>query len=115
MNKSEIKEIRIVVHDGIDELSLMRSLSCLIDGPIYLDQFPCLMEGGIAPRSYRLDSHNDWFAHLGRKGENLLSNEPPLEYDTLRIWHRYGGKPLHSIKPWLEYRFSDAMRLTFSL
>lgn len=99
MNKPEVREIRIVVREGIDELSLMRDLSCLIEGPKYLDQFPSLMEVGIAPHSYRLDSYNDWFACLGRKGDSILSNEPPLEHDTLRIWHRYGGKPLESIKP----------------
>jgi len=104
MKKSEVREIRIVVHEGIDELNLMRDLSSIIDGPTYLDQFPCPMEGG-TPRSYRLDSHNDWFACLGRKCESMLSSELPLEHDTLRIWHRYGGKPLESIRPWLEYRF----------
>jgi hypothetical protein len=88
MNISEVREIRIVVREDIDELSLMRDLTCMIDGPIYLDQFPCLMEGGIAPRSYRLDSHNDWFACLGRKG--MLSNEPPLEYNTLRMVSLWG-------------------------
>lgn len=103
-----MREIRIVVNSGSDELDLMRHLSCIIDGPTFLGQFPCLMEGGIFPRSYRLDSHNDWFACLVREGECILSNEPPLEYDTLRIWHRYGGKPLESIRPWLEFRFSQA-------
>lgn len=106
MNKSKMREIRIIVHEEIDEMCLMRDLSCMIDGPKFLDQFPHVMEGGVTPRSYRLDSHNDWFACLVRKGDRMQSSEPSLEHDTLRIWHRYGGKPLESIKPWLEFRFT---------
>lgn len=33
MNKSKVREIIMAVHEGIDELSLMRDISCLIDGP----------------------------------------------------------------------------------
>ena len=55
---------------------------------------------------WQLDGHNDWFAKLSRKGETLHIGEPPAEYDTLEVWHRYWREPLEAIKPWLEYRFS---------
>lgn len=100
-----MKHIHIVVHNGTDEGRLMKDLVSIIEGSRFQDQFPHLMEG-TSNRSYVLDTRNDWFASLGRKGDTLHAGEPPLENDTLDIWYRYGSEPLMAIKPWLEYRFS---------
>jgi len=44
---------------------------------------------------WQLDAHNDWFAKLSRKGVTLhIGEEPPAEFDTLEVWHRYWRVPL---------------------
>ena len=101
-----MKEIKIEVYEGINEVRLMKDLVCIIEGNIFIDQFPHLMEHVGALRSYRLDSHNDWFAVLTRKGESMHFGEPPVEHDTLVLRHRYHMELLMAVKPWLEYRFS---------
>lgn len=100
-----MKQIDIVVFDGIDEERLMKDLACIIEGSRYFDQLPARMDGTLT-RSFILDSHNDWFASLIRKGNILHTGQPPVENDTLCICHRYRSEALMAIKPWLEYRFS---------
>ena len=100
-----MKYIKIALRDGTDEERLMSALACIIEGDYYRDQFPHIMPG-VIPRTWRLDSRNDWFARLARRGEKPHANEPPVESDTLEVGHRYWYEPLDAIKPWLEYRFS---------
>lgn len=100
-----MKYISIPLRDGANEERLMSALTCIIEGDYYRDQFPHVMPD-VTPRSWRLDTRNDWFACLTRKGEKRHADEPPVESDTLEVRHRYWREPLDAIKPWLEYRFS---------
>lgn len=99
-----MERITVNLIDDIDEKRLMSTLTCIIEEGYFRDQLPNIMPG-VTPRSWQLDSHNDWFATLVRKGEKLRIDEPPLERDTLEVRHRYWREPLDAIKPWLEYRY----------
>lgn len=65
-----MKQIDIVVFDGIDEERLMKDLACIIEGSRYFDQLPAWMDGTLT-RSFILDSHNDWFASINQEGQHL--------------------------------------------
>jgi hypothetical protein len=99
-----VERIKITLQDGTDEKSLMSALTCIIEGDRFHDQFPYRKEG--SDGTWQLDSRNDWFARLARKGETLHDGELPLERDTLEVIHRYWVEALTAVKPWLEYRFS---------
>ena len=105
-----MERITIPLQDGMDEKRLMLALTWVIDGVQCHDQLPCRKDG--SGGLWQLDGHNDWFAKLSRKGETLHIGEPPAEYDTLEVWHRYWREPLEAIKPWLEYRFSPKASLS---
>lgn len=108
--EAAINHMRIVVPEGTEEEWLMKQLVCIIEGNQFIDQFPQRIDSTFK-RSFRLDSRNDWFASLVRKGDRLHVGEPPVGNDTLDIWCRYGKVPLMALRPWLEYRFSPRVDL----
>ena len=99
-----MERITIPLREGTDEKRLMSALTWIIEGAQYHDELPCRKDG--SGGLWQLDGHNDWFAKLSRKGETMHIGEPPAEYDTLEVWHRYWREPLEAIRLWLEYRFS---------
>ena len=83
----------------------MEHLTCIIEGDHHRDMFPQIMPD-CSPRSWQLESLNDWFACLTRRGEvGWNSEEPPVEHDTLIVSHRYWPDALEALGPWLEYMY----------
>lgn len=74
----------------------------IIESTHWDDQLPFRKEG--VDGLWQLDSHNDWFAKLTRKGD-VLHGEMRVEYDTLEIMNRYRLDALEALKPWLDYRY----------
>jgi len=99
-----VERITIPLRNGTCEKRLMTDLTLIIDGAQYDKQLPCRKDG--SDGLWQLDGHNNWSAKVSRKGETLHIGEPPAEYDTLEVWHRYWRGPLEAIRLWLEYRFS---------
>jgi hypothetical protein len=99
---------KIIIHlrDGIDEKRLMEHLTCIIEGDsCHGDHLPQIVDGGV-PRTWRLDSLNDWAASLTRRGEAGFSAEDPKSaHDTLTVTHRYYPEGVEALRPWLEYQF----------
>ena len=101
------QKIIIQMRDGTDEKRLMEHLTCIIEGErLRGDHLPQIKEEGKYPRSWRLDSLNDWVACLTRREEAGYNAEDPiLEHDTLTVTHRYYPEGVEALRPWLEYQF----------
>jgi hypothetical protein len=99
-------KIIIQLRDGIDEKRLMDHLACIIEGErLRGDHLPQIKDGAY-PRTWRLDSLNDWAACLTRRGEAGFNAADPIsEHDTLTVTHRYYPEGVEALRPWLEYQF----------
>jgi hypothetical protein len=94
--------IRIPIMEGYDEEELMNLLTEIIQGARYHPELPFRK----TTDTWTLDTGNNWWASLVRKGDCLRFGEDPAKTDELEVRYRYGDGPLLPLKAWLEYRFS---------
>jgi hypothetical protein len=98
--------VRIQLQNDWVEGDLMKAITEIIQGSRYTKEIPFKKTEDF----WTLDTGNNWWASLIRKGNVVHFGEEPVLCDTLELRYRYGDKPLLAIQPWLEYRFGPIQK-----